>query len=100
LSYSSPYVPNFLSWVSSVGTVTGQQVELPVEWTRACSKVSRRALGPTQSPVQWVPGMKRLRREADHESDLEINNTFCQPYAVVAPSEIKQWDNFELLHTF
>jgi hypothetical protein len=30
------------------------------------SKSSRPALGSTQPPIQWVPGVKRPRREADH----------------------------------
>jgi hypothetical protein len=33
--------------------------------------------GP-QPPVHWVPGVKRLGREADHESGLKVKNTFCQ----------------------
>jgi hypothetical protein len=28
--------------------------------------VHRPALGPTQPPIQWVPGVKRQGREADH----------------------------------
>jgi hypothetical protein len=27
---------------------------------------SRQALGPTQPPVQWAPGVKRVGSEADH----------------------------------
>jgi hypothetical protein len=27
---------------------------------------SRPTLGPTQPPIQWLPGVKRLGREADH----------------------------------
>jgi hypothetical protein len=30
------------------------------------SKSSRPALGSTQPPIQWVPGVKRLGREVDH----------------------------------
>jgi hypothetical protein len=44
---------------------------------------SRQALGPTQSPVQWVPGalslgVKRSAREADHShpSSSEIKNAW------------------------
>jgi hypothetical protein len=43
--------------------------------------VSRTAVGPTQLPIQWVPGalslgVKRPRREADHSlpSSAEVNN--------------------------
>jgi hypothetical protein len=42
---------------------------------------SRPALGPIQSPIQWVPaaifsGLKRTRREVDHSSpsSAEVNN--------------------------
>jgi hypothetical protein len=41
-----------------------------------------RALGPTQAPIQWVPGalslgLKRSGREDDHSppSSAEVNNT-------------------------
>jgi hypothetical protein len=37
---------------------------------------SRPALGPTQTPIQWVPGMKGQSREAGHltPSSAEIKN--------------------------
>jgi hypothetical protein len=48
---------------------------------------SRPALGPTQPPIQWVPGalslgVKRLGREADHSppSSAEVKNAWsCTP---------------------
>jgi hypothetical protein len=45
--------------------------------------MSRRALGPTQSPMQWLPGfislgVKRLGREADHSrpTGTEMKNSW------------------------
>jgi hypothetical protein len=40
-------------------------VQVPVE-SRIFSTLSRPALGSTQPPIQWVPGVKRPGREADH----------------------------------
>jgi hypothetical protein len=46
------------------------------------ASVSRPALGPTQPPIQWVPGVlspggkARLGRDADHSppSSVEVKN--------------------------
>jgi hypothetical protein len=45
------------------------------------SKMSRSTLGPTQSPIQWIPGalfpgVKRRRRETDHStvSSADVKN--------------------------
>jgi hypothetical protein len=47
---------------SSVGITTGYGLDGPgieSRWGRDFSQTSRPALRPTQSPVQWVPGLSR-----------------------------------------
>jgi hypothetical protein len=68
--------------------------------------VSRTALGPTQSPIQWVTGalslgVKRPGREADHSppSSAEVKNawsyTFTPPYVFMKWCLVKHRDKLE-----
>jgi hypothetical protein len=63
--------------------------------------LSRPVLGPTQPPIQWIPGalslgVKRERREADHSppSSSEVKNAWSYTSTPPTPS----WRGAELKH--
>jgi len=57
---------------SSVGIVTGYGLDGPgikSRWGRDFPHLSRPALGPTQPPVQWVPGLSRSKERPRCDAD-------------------------------
>jgi hypothetical protein len=74
LGQISPYSDRLQDGRQGFDSRQGQEIFL-------YSTASRPALGPTQPPIQWVPGelspgVKRLRREGDHSppSSVQIKN--------------------------
>ena len=57
---------------SVVGIVTGYGLEgsgIESRWGRDFPHLSRRALGPIHSPVQWVPGLSRVKERPGRDAD-------------------------------
>jgi hypothetical protein len=73
---------------------------------------SRTALGPTQTPIQWIPGalslgFKRLGREADHSPPSSAEVKECVELYLHSPStpswrgaQLKRRDNFTFTFVF
>ena len=65
--------PNHVpSWGREVSIAIGYgQDDLGIEfrWGRAFTHLSRRALGTTQPPVQWVPGVSRGKERPGRDPD-------------------------------
>jgi hypothetical protein len=68
--------------------------------------VSRPALGPTQPPVQGVPGVKRPKREVDHsppsgagDNKNDWSCTSTPLHVFVAWCSVKHGDNFSFTFT-
>jgi hypothetical protein len=94
--------------MAQVGIATGLRAGRPGFDSRQgkiflFSTVSRPALGATQPPIQWVPEVKRPRREADHSppSAAEVKKGRSIPPLQHTPSwrsvyVITHRDNFVL----
>jgi len=57
---------------SVVSIVTGYGLDGPgirSRWGQAFPQLSRSALGPTQSPVQWVLGLRGGEEQPGHDAD-------------------------------
>jgi hypothetical protein len=80
----------------------GSRVRFPAGISILFTTASRTALGPTQPPIQWVPGalslrLKRPWREADHSppSSAEVKE-LAEPY--IHSTNTPSWRGAQLKH--
>jgi hypothetical protein len=82
----SEWSPHF-SRDSSVSIVSILRAGRPGFDSRQMQSASRHVLVPIQFPIQWAPGVKRIRHERDHSpaSFVEVTNVWTYsstpPYA-------------------
>jgi hypothetical protein len=60
---------------SVVSIATGYGLDsLGIEswWGQDLLHLARLALGPTQAPVQWVPGLSRGKEQPGHDADPSL----------------------------
>jgi len=57
-------------------------------WGRDFPHPSRPAVGPTQPPIQWVPGIKRPGRDFDHPPPSSAEGKEKVELYLYSPSEL------------
>ena len=63
---------------SVVATATGYGLDGPgiePRWRREFPHLSRPALGPTQPPVQWVPGLSLGKERSGRDADPSLRSS-------------------------
>jgi hypothetical protein len=73
LAFRTTHLPVGCGSGSVVGIATGYGLNSPgieSRWGRDFPHLLRQALGPTQPPIQWVPGLSRGKERPGLEADL------------------------------
>jgi len=79
----------YLSQYSDWDTPTGRSAFDSGQWQRCF--LFPPVVGPTQPPTQWVPGIKRQRREAGHSSPTNAAAKNAWSYTSTIPYVFMAW---------